>query len=311
MTAIVDPDMAPILEAMRAAGPFDYAAVPIAEARGVFNRGAAPWCALAPAVHTVEERTLSGAIGSMRARLYRPKAGVLPLVVFVHGGGWTFGSVDTHENETRHLALASGAAVLALDYRLAPEHPFPAPLDDVLAAIAAVRDGVLGSGVDPSRLALAGDSAGANLALGAMIAMRDTGAARARAAVLYYGCFMPDFATESHRLWGGGSFGLTSVRMQWYWRNFLGGALDSASALAAPLRADLTGLPPLYLVGAGLDPLCDDTVRMAEALTRAGVSHEAEMVPGVIHGFLRNAPRLPAARRSLEKAGAFLAAHLN
>jgi acetyl esterase len=302
----VDPDMAPILAAMKAAGPIDYAKLPIAEARAVFQRGAAPWCALAPEVGAVEDVTLAG-IG---ARLYRPQDGILPLVIFVHGGGWTFGSLDSHENEIRHLALASGAAVLGIDYRLGPEYPFPAPLDDVLAVIAAVKAGALGDWIDTQRLALAGDSAGANLALGALLALRDAGGPTARCAVLYYGCFAPRFDTESHRLLGDGSFGLSSERMRWYWRNFLGGKLDDAPVRAAPLEANPEGLPPLSLVAAGLDPLRDDTLLFAERLKRAGVAHQVETVPGVIHGFLRNAGKLPAARRSLQAGGEFLKANL-
>jgi acetyl esterase len=310
MDSVVDPEMMPILNAMRVAGPIDYAALPIAEARAVFDRGCAPWCALAPEVASIEDVTLPGAAAPLRARLYRPGEGTLPLVIFVHGGGWTFGSLDSHENEIRHLALASGAAVLGIDYRLAPEHPFPAPLDDVLAAIKAVQGGVLGNKIDPKRFALAGDSAGATLALGALLALRDQRAETARCAVLYYGCFAPIFDTESHRRWGTGMFGLSSDRMRWYWKNFLGGKLEDAPIRAAPLHDDLAGLPPLYLVAAGLDPLHDDTHMMAERLKQAGVAHQVETVPGVIHGFLRNAPRMAAARRSLAAAGAFLTTNL-
>jgi acetyl esterase len=310
MNAEVDPDMAPILAAMKAAGPVDYASLPIAEARAVFERGAAPWSALAPEIASVEDVTLNGADGTLRGRLYRPQAGVLPLVVFVHGGGWTFGSLDSHENEARHLALASGAAVLAVDYRLGPEYPFPAPLDDVLAAIAAVQGGALGAQIDVRRFALAGDSAGANLALGALLALRDAGGMTARCGVLYYGCLAPLFDTESHRLLGDGTYGLSSERMRWYWRNFLGGKLEGAPVRAAPLEADPAGLPPLYLVAAGLDPLRDDTLLFAERLKGAGVAHQVETVPGVIHGFLRNAGKLPAARRSLQAGGKFLKANL-
>ncbi|MDR3476238.1 MAG: alpha/beta hydrolase [Devosia sp.] len=310
MTAEIDPDMLPILEAMRAAAPVDYAAMPIAEARTIFDAGTAPWRALAPEVPEVEDLTLAGAAGPMRARLYRPAFGRLPLVVFVHGGGWTFGSVDSHENEMRFLALASRAAVLGFDYRLGPEHPFPAGLDDILAVLAQVRAGALGDRVDASRLALAGDSAGANLALGALLALRDKGAAQVSGAMLFYGCYAPDFDTESHRLFGGGQFGLSTARMRWYWRNFLGPAFDAPMAWAAPLGADLGGLPPLHLVAAGLDPLRDDTLALARRLSAAGIEHELVTVPGVIHGFLGRAPKLPVARRTMESAGAFLTQRL-
>jgi acetyl esterase len=309
MSIVVDPDMVPILAAMRAAGPFNYASVPIAEARAAFDRGAEFWRPFAPDIPHIGELTLPGATGPMRARLYRPHEGRLPVIIFVHGGGWTFGSLDTHENEMRHLALSSGAAVLGFDYRLAPEHPFPAPLEDVLAVIAAIRRGVLGDNIDHGRWALAGDSAGANLALGALLALRDAKEPNANAAVLYYGCFAPLFDTESHKLFGGGDFGLSSERMRWYWRNFLGGKLDGAAVHAMPLEADIADLPPLRLIAAGLDPLRDDTLALSNALDEIGAAHEIETVPGVIHGFLRNAARLPSARRSLDASGAFLTAH--
>lgn len=306
MSVHIDPDMLPLLEAMRSAPPVDYAAMPIGEARNVWNRGVAPWRDLAPAVRHVDELTLAGSAGPMRARLFRPTEGSLPLIVFVHGGGWTFGSVDSHEVEMRYLALASGVAVLGFDYRLGPEHPFPAPLDDVRAVLTAVQSGALGSEVDSTRLALAGDSAGANLALGTLLALRDTGAPSIAGSALFYGCFTPVSHSDSHRLFGNGEFGLTTDRMNWYWRNYLGPAHATPPASAAPLGAVLDGLPPLYLVAAGLDPLRDDTLALAQALSAIGVSHELDIVPGVIHGFLGRAPKLPAAQRALASAGAFL-----
>jgi len=313
MSVEIDPDMLPMLEAMRAVPSVDYAAMPIGEARQIFEQGAAFWSAMAPELHAVRELALDGAGGPIRARLYRPAAGRLPLVVYVHGGGWTFGSVDSHENEMRYLALESGAAVLGFDYRLAPERPFPAGLDDTLAVIAAVRRGVLGQDLDATRLALAGDSAGANLVLGALLALRRTGLAPPCAAALFYGCYAPDFGTQSHRLFGDGQFGLTSARMRWYWQNYLAGDATPPEATisteATPLAAELSGLPPLYLLAAGLDPLRDDTPALASRAAEAGVAHKFITVPGVIHGFLGRAPRLPAARRALAAAGAFLAQH--
>jgi acetyl esterase len=307
VSAEIDPDMLPILEAMRAAPAVDYPALPIEEARAMFNRGVAPWAALAPQNLVIDELSIPGATAPMRARLYRPRRERLPLIVFVHGGGWTFGSVDSHENETRYLALASGAAVLGFDYRLSPECPFPGPLDDVLAALAAIRGGALGETVDATRLAIAGDSAGANLALGAMLALREAGLPMPAVAGLFYGCYAPRFDTESHGLFGDGQFGLSTERMRWYWGNFLGTSFAAPPGHAAPLGASLAGLPPLYLMAAGLDPLRDDTLALAEAAVAQGAAHQLLTVPGVIHGFLGRTPRLPVAQRALAEAGAFIA----
>jgi acetyl esterase len=301
-----DPAMARILTRMRAAPAIDYASLPIGEARRLFEEGAALWPVSLPGIST-RDLVIPVGHGTMRARLHLPGPGRLPLVVFVHGGGWTFGSVDTHGNEMRGLAAASGCAVLGFDYRLAPEHPFPAGLEDTLAAIAFAEAGALGENVDAARLALAGDSAGANLALAALLARRDAGATASRGAALFYGCFAPDFDTESHERLGDGAFMLSSERMRWYWRNFLGAKSDATGSLAAPSRAELTGLPPLYLAAAGLDPLLDDTLELSRRLAHAGVAHRCDVVPGVIHGFLRMAAELPAAQTTLEAAGAFLA----
>lgn len=309
MTPFVDPHMRHLLEAMRAAPSLDYARMPIAEARRAFESGAAPWREGLPMVAT-RDLAVPSAGGGMRARLFLPSPARLPLIVFVHGGGWTFGSVDTHENEMRRLAIAAQAAVLGIDYQLAPEHPFPAGLEDTRAAIAFARAGGLGSAIDARRIALAGDSAGANLALSAMIEARDRGEAPVAAGALFYGCYAPDFDTPSHAAFGGGAFGLSSDRMRWYWRNFLGSAGEDTRTLAAPLRADLAGLPPLHLVAAGLDPLLDDTLTLSRLLAYSGVPHRCDVVPGVVHGFLRMARELPAAEDAIRAAGDVLSNRL-
>jgi acetyl esterase len=249
-----------------------------------------------------------GPAGSLAARLFRPPGGRrLPLVVYLHGGGWTMGSIESHDRVMRSLALHGDAAVLGIDYRLAPEHPFPAALDDALAAVAFARGGGLGEGVDASRLALAGDSAGANIALGALLALRDRGLPQADTACLFYGCYAPVFDTPSHRRFGGGEWLLSTKVMRWYWGNYIGPA-DPARLppSLAPLHADLAGLPPLYLDAAGLDPLLDDTTLLADRLAHAGNRFTLDIVPGVVHGFLRFSRDLPAAEAALAAAGEHL-----
>lgn len=305
MTLPLDPDFRPIYERMRAAPAVDYRTMAMGEARQTFEELAKPWNAGAPELAAVRELTVPTAAGGMRARLYEPQAGALAngLVVFVHGGGWTFGSIDTHDGTMRNLAEASGCAVFGMDYRLAPEHPFPAPLDDVLAALAFATEGGLGRPVDIARVALAGDSAGANLALAALLSRRDKGQALPATAALFYGCYAPIFDTASHERLGDGSFFLGSATMQWYWGNFLGALPADTAELAVPLRAELDGLPPLYLNAAGLDPLLDDTLLLAEKLAHTGIPFRLDVSPGVVHGFLRMTRELPAARAAIE-AGA-------
>ena len=305
----VDPDTARILVAARAATPPDYPAMPMAEARrafAAFNRGCT---APLPDLAEIRELAAPGGAGEVRARLYRPAATRLPVVVYLHGGGWTFGSVDTHDRMMRLLALDSGCAVLGIDYRLAPEHPFPAAQEDALAAIAWLAAGGAGDAVDAARWAVAGDSAGANLALAVMLARRDSGQAMPRTAALFYGCFAPEFDTPSNRRFGDG-YVLTTERMRWFWANHLGAERVDTASLAAPGRAPLHGLPPLFLNAAGLDPLLDDTLALAARLAHAGIPYVLDAVPGVLHGFLQHSREVRAARAALARAGAHLAAAL-
>ncbi|MFI4997672.1 MAG: alpha/beta hydrolase [Hyphomicrobiales bacterium] len=323
-----DLEMQKILERLRREPAVDYRSMPIGKARDLFEEAARPWNEDAPAVET-RNLTIASPQHAMRARLYLPSGGArlhggerFTLILYAHGGGWTFGSIDTHDGTMRRLALASGCAVLGMDYRLAPEHPFSAPLDDLMTAIAFAESGALGESIDSSRLALAGDSAGANLALAALLRRRDAGKARLLGsrlqdsrlqdsrllgAALFYGCYLPDFATQSHASHGNGDYLLSTEGMRWYWDNFLGGEGVDTKSLAAPYHSGLAGLPPLYLSAAGLDPLRDDTVMLAEKLVKAEVDFRFDHVPGVVHGHLRMAGELSAARRSIEAAGEFLA----
>ena len=226
MSAFVHPQMARILAGFAAAPGVDFKTLPIAEARASADAASIAWNDGAPEIAARETAVrVDGA--SLRGRLYHPKPGTtLPVIVYVHGGGWTFGSVDTHDGTMRTLAAASGFAVFGFDYRLAPEHPYPIPLEDTLGAIAFGLSGALGSDVDARRWALAGDSAGATLALAAMIQRRDAGLALPAAAALFYGCYAPDFETGSHARFGEGYL-LTTANMRWYWRNYLGAAFGA------------------------------------------------------------------------------------
>jgi acetyl esterase len=308
MIPIPDRHMAPILERIRAAPVVDYTAMPMAQARPIWESLAAPWNEPRLPVASVRDLSIPGAAGEMRARLFQPAgAGPRPIVIFIHGGGWTFGSLESHDGHMRHLSHYSDCAVLGIEYRLAPEHPFPAPLDDIIAAIRFVRDGKLGGGIDAGRLALAGDSAGANLALIAMLHAKKAGEPPAITAALFYGCYAPLFDTGSHKRFGDGSFGLSTASMRWYWKNYLGYEPRNETGRAAPLHGDLSGLPPLYLSAAGLDPLLDDTLLMGQRLAEAGVRYRLDIFPGVTHGFLRMTRELPIAKEALKAGGAHLA----
>jgi acetyl esterase len=293
MTEFVHPEMADILRAMQAAPAPDPATLPIQTARTLFASNATALNQPLPEMESRDE-----VVGGVPCRLLLPPTRRDGVLVFVHGGGWTFGSPDSHDRFARLLALHAEIAVVVPDYRLAPEHPCPAAIEDVLAVIA---------GLDAlpevqGKLLLGGDSAGANIALAAALASP----ARPIAALsLLYGCFAPIFETESHRQNGDGRFGLSSAKMRWYWDNWLGTAAD---ARASPLHADLAGLPTTYLLAAALDPLCDDSLLLAKRLVAHGVPTRLDIVPGVVHGFLQMSSRLPPAMQATRTIAAELRA---
>ena len=230
-------------------------------------------------------------MGALRASLYRPALGTLPLILHFHGGGWVVGDLTSHRSFCRALAKATGAIVVDLDYRLAPEHRAPAAVDDGVSALQWLRQHASELGADGSRIALAGDSAGGHLALSTALRMKDG----PRALALFYPVAQADFTTRSYLTYAAG-YGLTASRMRWYWHQFAPGELAAGSSL---LAADLSGLPPTVVITAEYDVLHDEGVALAGKLREAGVTTEHLDVPGVIHGYLVMQRLLPQARSSL------------
>ena len=296
-----------ILAEAAAVPRLDPATTPLAAQRRAVEMAAAVWNDPPFPIARVETLAVPTPWGAMRARLHVPSEGAADTAILhVHGGGWTFGSVDTHDGLTRRLAAATRRPVLSIDYRLAPEHPFPAPVEDAAAGLAFLEGGGIGAPIAASRIVVAGDSAGAQTVLALLLARRDAGLPPVAAGLLFYGCLAPDFDTASQRAFGADErFLLSTERMRWYWTNHLGDRIDDPGA-AAPLRADLRGLPPLFLDAASHDPLRDDTLRLAERLAAIGAPHRLRVTPGVVHGYLRFAARLPLAMETLEAAAAHL-----
>lgn len=242
-------------------------------------------------------------IGLLRVR-HRAGHGPQPgTLVYLHGGGWAFGSPRTHLGAMARLAALTGCEVIGVDYALAPDHPFPTGLNDCLWAWSQLR----AQAASTAPWYLAGDSAGANLALALMLDLRHLGQPQPDAALLFYGVYDCNQDTESHRLCGGGDFGLSTQRMRWYLEQYLGGGTrDPQDRRVSPLRAELNHLPPLFLNAAGLDPLRDDTVALADKLARTGTPFEFRRYEGVVHGFMQQADVLPEARQAFEDAAAFI-----
>ena len=240
-----------------------------------------------------------------RMRVLVPHDAGAGAVLFVHGGGFAFCSPETHERCARVLANETALPVLVPDYRLAPEHPFPAGLHDVVACLRAAFAATAEAGVSAGALIIAGDSAGANLALAAVMHEERAGRSLPSGMLLFYGAFGADFTTESYGQFAEGP-GLTRGKMQRYWNWYCADEDARRNPLVAPLHADdpiLRALPPLYLLAAGVDPLLSDTLLFADRLKAVGRNDPLTVLPGVTHGFLQNTNELAAAREALVAAG--------
>ncbi|MFO1095852.1 MAG: alpha/beta hydrolase [Planctomycetaceae bacterium] len=237
----------------------------------------------------IENRTIPGPAGELPARIYRPteQRAALPIVLYFHGGGWVVGSITSHDALCRRMCGQSGCIVLSVDYRLAPEHKYPAAVDDAFAATRWAAAHAQELGGDPGRIAVAGDSAGGNLAAAVCLLARERGGPPLAAQLLIYPItdYMPDF--ESYRRNGRGYF-LEAEAIAWFWQHYLANATQAVEITASPLRAtDLSGLPTALILVAEYDPLLDEGVAYADRLEQAGVRVERFMAHGQIHGFMR------------------------
>ncbi len=296
-----------ILQA-KAAPALDITALPTAEARRLANAAAMIFNDGAPFVARVEDFMVPTAGGDLQLRLYQPEsARGCGAVLYIHGGGWFACNVDTHDRMMRVIADTAGVSVVGVDFRLSPEHPFPAAFDDCRAAWAWLQEHAAEQGIDPARVAVAGDSAGANLALALSVHLRDTGQFMPVGGALLYGCFAPGLDTDTMRRFGQGGYGLTAARMGWYWDNYLGPATADPPVLATPLHADLTGLPPQFLGIAEADTVSDDSRLLLARLEAARVPAEFVVWRGATHGFLQMTRDVALARTAVEETARALA----
>jgi acetyl esterase len=281
----IDPVARLVLDQIAASSVPSIENLPVAQARAVFaamskNRGDVL------ALARVEDRRIPGPAGEIPVRIYTPEGEApLPVVVFFHGGGWVIGSLDTHDGLCRALARAVPAIVVAVDYRLAPENPFPAGLDDSYAALGWVAENSASFGGDPARLAVAGDSAGGNLSAAVTLLSRDRGGPAIAHQLLIYPATNLRGDTVSMRENAEGYF-LTRSLMAWFGSQYVTHeqtALPHASPLLAP---DLAGLPPATVITAEFDPLRDEGEAYAARLRESGVAVDGVRYDGMIHGFI-------------------------
>ena len=256
------------------------------------------------AVASVEDRTIPGPGGDIPIRIYRPDGPTpMPVLVFFHGGGWVIGSVNTHDGTARTLANAGECIVVSVDYRLAPEHKFPAAAEDAYAATLWAAQHATSFGGDPERIAVGGDSAGGNLAAVVALMARDRGGPSLVYQLLVYPVTDYGFDTPSYGENAEGYL-LTRDSMRWFWGHYLKDEADGADPYASPLRAEsLAGLPPALVITAEFDPLRDEGAAYATRLREAGVPVQYSSYEGMIHGFFGMSLMLDKAKQAVREAG--------
>ena len=249
---------------------------------------------------------LPGPHGQVPCRLYLPdNADRPPLLVYAHGGGFMQGSLPSWDAMLRELVRQSGVAALSVDYKLSPEYRFPVAFDEIVAMIRLAAQEGAGLGIDPARLAVGGDSAGGNLALAAALALRDAGEHGLSFMLLIYGVYSTDTESQSWQRFGRGA-GLSQTQMRWIWETYLERPEQQNDWRAAPSLGNLKGLPAAHLIVGALDPLLDDSHRLAARLKDAGVPCDLKVYEGLNHGFIRYGRLIAAARRAVSDCAAAL-----
>jgi len=300
------PQCKAFLDSLAAAGGPPIEQLPVADARTVsmaMIEAGGP----EQAVHAVENRTVPGPAQPIPIRVYRPSAQApLPVLVFFHGGGFVLANLDTHDRVCRALANASGCAVVSVDYRLAPEHVFPAAPEDAYAATRYVSEHAAELGVDPARLAVGGDSAGGNLATVVALMARERGGPPLAFQLLVYPVVDWDDESPSMVEYGADHF-LTRGAMDWFRQQYLSRPEDARHPWASPIRADdLGGLPPALVIAGECDPLRDQDEAYARALEAAGVPVELKRYDGMIHPFFSLAGIVDCGRAAIAPAAGSL-----
>ncbi len=307
----LDPDMRRFVREVGAAWKAfpDLSGVPPAEARRIAELVRAPYTRGGPAMARTMECTVDTPAGAVRVRVYDPGGdGLKPALVYMHGGGWSIFSIDTHDRIMREYAARARSIVAGVDYALSPEAKYPVALEQVQGVVRHLHAAGTALGIDTARIALGGDSAGGNLALAAALALRDAGAgATVRALLLNYGVFTRWTSAEAERRHGGPEAMLTAAEMDAFWSAYVRDERDLADPLVCPLAADLHGLPSTLLVVAACDILAEQSHALAQRLTGSGVDTTLSVYHGASHSFLEAVATVPLAERAMADASAWLA----
>ena len=280
--------------------------VSLHEARLIAERVRAPLTRGGPRMVRTQDLQIETTHGALGLRIHTPTAASRhPALLYLHGGGWVFFSIDTHDRLMRELAARAGRTVIGIDYARAPEARYPVAREQTVAAWRWTKAHAEALGLDPHRIALGGDSAGANLALAAALVLRDAGE-RPDALLLNYGVFDDDDSTESYTRFDGPAYNLGRDEMRGFWDRYLGHPRPPADPLAMPLKASLAGLPRCCLVVPECDVLRDDSLALAQRLRDAGVPVALQRHPGAVHSFLEAISFSQAAENGLAQSSAWL-----
>jgi acetyl esterase len=302
----LDPEVKQLLERLHAADPRPRSVLSVAETREKYLQSRT-LAGRPRQLARVEDRTIPGRGRPIPVRIYAPTSGtVLPALVYFHGGRFISGDLETHDPVCRDLATRSGCIIVAVDYRLAPEHRFPAALDDAYDAVVWVSENGYHLGIEAQRVGVGGDSVGANLAAVVALLDRDRRGGALKCQMLVYPMLDATCSCESHRTFATG-YGPGSEDMMRGWREYLGGQVDPKNPLASPFFAkDLRGLPPALVQTAEYDTLRDEAETYARRLRDAGVPVVSTRYDGAIHGFFQMAGVLESGRRAMDEAAGFL-----
>jgi len=283
----LDPEIADYVERCLDLFPADTAAADTAMQRRLYRDLCRAFARPRPDGVDVRDLTAPGADSEIPVRVYRPAELTAPPVLFLHGGGWVAGDLDSHDDVAGEIAVRCSAGVVAVAYRLAPEHPFPIPFDDCYAVLMAMAENPVRFGLGSGPIVVAGDSAGGNLAAALAIKARDRGEPALAGQALVYPALGGDPSLPSYREHAEAPL-LTAADMEDYWKLYLAECAPDTKGYAMPLAApDLSGLPPAFLQAAEVDPLRDDVGAYAERLRKAGVAADSVVEPGLVHGYLR------------------------
>jgi acetyl esterase len=317
VTGTVDPEIAAfnaaLTAAWRAHPPLGSVSVP--EARTIGEIVREPWRRGGPEMADTRELTVRTAAGPLRLRVHHPAGlapGPAPALLYLHGGGFVLFSIDTHDRLMREYAAAGGFIVIGIDYPLSPEAKFPLALDRVSALVSEIAIHAAALGIDPARVAIGGDSAGANLALGAAVRQRDAGTHMPLRAILSnYGAFSDEVSDAAEAAYGGADAVLNREEMAWFFAQYLDAPDDARDPLACPLLLDdLAGLPPVFLAVAEHDVLAEQSITLAERLTAADVAVTTQVYAGATHSFLEAMSVSDLARQAIRDGADWLAARL-